>query len=351
MTSRERVNKAMAQQDTDRVPINFRATEQVAQRLAAALETDYNGILQHFRVDFREVVPAYIGPRHAPVDGCAIDIWGVGRREVVSEHARDVLITLHPLAGAESVEAVAAHHWPRAEWFDFSRVAQMCRDYDAYAISTPGMQMSGYHGVFHLLTYLFGMERAMMDLAAEPELMEEAIRRIMDFYTAYYTRLFEAAAGRIDFLFYKDDFGAQNSLLISPRMFRTFFYPCIVELARLAARHGARLALHSCGSVRRLIPDFIEAGVAVLDPIQVTAADMDIRDLKSAFGDRLVFHGAIDVQRLMPFGTPAEIRASARATIDVLGQGGGYFFSPSHRFQPDTPVENILALYAEALGG
>jgi uroporphyrinogen decarboxylase len=349
VNSKERVKITMAHEEADRIPINFRATDQIIQRMSRQMCSDYFGILNHFHVDFREVTPPYIGPRlQEAEDGSEIDIWGVGRKEIISETARDVMISVNPLKDANSPEEIKNHKWPRAEWFDFSIVKQMCHDFGEYAISTPGIHIEGYHGVFHLLTYLFGMEKAMLDLVINPELLKVAVKEIMKFYTSYYERLFESAEGMIDFLFYKDDFGAQNNLLIGPDMFMEFFYPNIKQLSDLAGNYGAKLMLHSCGSVIGLIPQFIEAGTAVLDPIQVTAKDMDIRELKRRFGDQLTFHGGIDVQHLMPFGSIDEIKATAKETVEILGKNGGYFFSPSHRFQPNTPVESIKALYETA---
>ena len=346
MNSKERVRIAMGHEAPDRIPINFRATDQVIQRLSKHFCSDYFGILSHYQVDFREIIPPYIGPRFPNVeDGSEMDLWGVGRKELVTETGRDVMISINPLKDAQTLDDVKNHSWPKAEWFDFSHVKKMCGDFRDYAISTPGLHIEGYHGVFHLLTYLFGMERAMMDMVVNPEPLKAAIHEIMAFFKAYYERLFEAGDGNIDFLFYKDDFGAQNNLLISEEMFRQFFFPNIKALCDLAENYGAKVILHSCGSVMKLIPDFIKAGAAVLDPIQVTAKGMDIRELKTRFGEELIFHGGIDVQQLMPFGSIEEIREKAKETIEVLGKGGGYFFSPSHRFQPDTPVENVVALY------
>jgi uroporphyrinogen decarboxylase len=349
LNSKERVKACMAHQKTDRIPINFRATDEIVRRLAKFLNTDYFGILHHYQIDFREIIPPYIGPTLASLqDGSEVDIWGVGRRAIVTDTGRDVAISVSPLQGANSVEEVKRHPWPKADWFDFAVVKEMVKEYGEYAISTPGIHIEGYHGVLHLLTYLFGMENAMMLLVTEPEMVMAAIEEIMKFFIGYYERIFEAGSGFIDFLFYKDDFGAQNNLLISQTMFREFFFSNIKELSDLAGSFGANFILHSCGSVMKLIPDFIEAGVKVLDPIQVTAKEMDIRKLKQNFGQRLTFHGGIDVQRLMPFGTINEITSNAKETIEVLGHDGGYFFSPSHRFQPDTPIENIAALYSAA---
>jgi uroporphyrinogen decarboxylase len=107
--------------------------------------------------------------------------------------------------------------------------------------------------------------------------------------------------------------------------------------------------LHSCGSVASLIPAFVEAGVAILDPIQTTAAGMDPSWLKQGFGDVLCFHGGVDTQYLLPQGTPDDVRREVRRLIDVLGRGGGYIFCASQWLQPDVPLDNILAMYDEAL--
>lgn len=349
MNSKERVKITMAHEEADRIPMNFRATDQIIHKMARQMCTDYFGILHRYHVDFREVTPPYIGPKFLMADdGSQIDMWGVGRKEIITEITSDVMITINPLKDADSIEEIKNHKWPRAEWFDFSIIKPMCHDFREYAISTPGIHIEGYHGVFHLLTYLFGMEKTMLYLVTKPELLKAAVKEIMKFFTKYYERLFESAEGMIDLLFYKDDFGSQNNLLIGPDTFKEFFYPNIRALSDLAGNYGASLMLHSCGSVIKLIPEFIKAGTIVLDPIQVTAKDMDIRELKRRFGDEITFHGGIDVQHLMPFGSIDEIKIAAKETIDVLGKNGGYFFSPSHRFQPDTPVANIIALYDAA---
>ena len=350
MDSKERVLITMSHEEADRVPINFRATDYIIENLSKTLKLDYFEILKYFQVDFREIMPSYVGPKFlAMKDGSKIDIWGVRRKEYMTERGKDVLITLSPLKFVKSTKEIIRHKWPKVEWFDFSQVKKNCNFFKGFAISTPGIHCEGYHGVLHLLTYLFGMEEAMMNLALRPDLIITAKNEIMKFLYRYYEIFLESAGGMIDFLFYKDDFGAQNSLLISPEMFLDFFYPDIKALCQLAANYGAKFIMHSCGSVVKIIPNLIQAGISVLDPIQITAKNMDIHYLKERFGEQLTFHGGIDVQRLMPQGTIEEIHTTVRKTLEVLGKDGGYFFSPSHRFQSDTPLENILALYKFAL--
>jgi len=346
VNAKERVLMSLNHQEPDRCPINFRATDAIIDLMCKHYKKDYYGLIEHLNVDFREVFADYVGPKSKKLDdGTQLDIWGVGRQELITEISRDVYINYSPLSHAETVEEVRNFNWPSVDLFDFSQMESKCDRYDGYAISTPGIHAEGYHGVFHLLTYLFGMEKAMLDLAINEEIILEAIKHINKFLLNYYEEMLKQANGKIDFLFYKDDFGTQNSQLISGDMFRQFFGPSLKELIDLANSYGATLILHSCGSVIKLIPDFIDLGVKVLDPIQTSAKDMDISVLKEQFGDKLTFHGAIDTQVVLPKSSPSEIREIVKNTIDILGKGGGYFFSPSHRIQQDTPLENIIAMY------
>lgn len=346
MQARERVLMALNHQEPDRVPINFRAGDAIIERLCKHYQKDYYELLEYFQVDFREIMPSYKGPVLKELaDGTVLDIWGVGRKEAITPTSRDVYVNFCPLSEAEDVEAVVNHSWPTADWYDFSDIERQCNTFDGYAISTPGIHAEGYHGVFHLLTYLFGMEKVMVDMMLNPEMVQAAIDRIMKFLLDYYEKMFQQAKGKIDFIFYKDDFGTQNSLLISRKLFLKFFAPTLKQLVELANRYNASIILHSCGSVIDLIPDFIDIGIKVLDPIQTSAKNMDIKVLKERFGDHITFHGAIDTQQVLPNSSPDEIREVVKNTVSILGKGGGYFFSPSHRILQDTPIENIIAMY------
>ncbi len=351
MTSKERVQMALHRVRPDRVPINFRATDILADKLRKRHSCD--DLLEHYKVDFREVVVPYTGPiDQKGADHTYLDEWGVRRKEIITETSRDVYIDHAPLGDVEDeedMERIMNYPWPSPDQYDFSVAEAICDSYKDYAICGPGIHCEGYHGVFHQLTYLFGMEQAMCLLVTEEELMKEAIRRITAYWTGYYDRLLTAAKGKLDFIFYKDDMGTQDSLLISPDMYQTYFAQGLKELCDVADSHGAAMIYHSCGSVGVLIPEFIKAGVKVLDPIQTSAANMDISMLSEKFGDRITFHGAIDTQQDLPHKTPKEIAELTKQTISVLGANGGYFFSPSHRIQQDTPLENIDTMYDVAL--
>lgn len=346
MNSRERVLMAMSHQCPDRVPINFRSVDIVAQRMEDYYGKSYQELLEYLMVDFREVIPPYTGPAFPKdANGNFFDEWGVRRKELVTERSRDVFIDMNPLSEAEELEEIENYKWPSPDAYDYSVLPEMCRQFESYAISGPGIFAEGYHGAFHQLTYLLGMEDAMVKLLTEEELVHSIVDHITDFWLGYYERMFEACKGKLDFIFYKDDMGSQNGLLVGQDVFREFFKPAIKKLCDLCDSYGGAMIYHTCGSVLPLIPDFIDAGVKVLDPIQTSAKNMDIKEIKEKFGDKLTFHGAIDTQHVLPNSSPSEIREVVKETLDIMGNGGGYFFSPSHRIQQDTKTETIAAMY------
>ena len=146
-------------------------------------------------------------------------------------------------------------------------------------------------------------------------------------------------------LYFYDDVGSNLSLLISKKMWRTFIRPCHEKLIAVAKQRGKQVMYHTDGAVRPLIPDLIEMGVDVLNPIQPGTAGMDPTELKRDFGARLCFHGGVDIVGLLPKGSPAEVREAARRLARDLGQDGGYIMAGSHHIQCDTPLDNVFALY------
>lgn len=170
-------------------------------------------------------------------------------------------------------------------------------------------------------------------------------RKFTDFYREDYTRAAEISGGRIDLYLLISDLGGQHGPLISLLMFRKFVAPYLKETIDCIHRLGGRVLFHSCGLIRPFIPELIQMGVDVLDPIQPVSAEMQPEALKAAFGDRLSFHGGLDMQGLLPQGTPIDVAAETRHYCQVLGQDGGYILAPAHLFQPAVPPENILAMY------
>jgi len=344
---RQRVLTAMQHREPDRVPLFYRDVPEVEARLRADLHLpDREALLRHFDIDFRWVGPAYIGPALDGPAGYSRDIWGVQYRYTVAGHGGYWEPVGSPLSEVTEIAGLNAHTWPSLEWFDFAVLDEKLRQYEEYATMTdPGFSSPG---VLATVQNLLGMERAMTDMLLRPDFYQALIDRIMVFNLAFLTRFFEAAGRRLDFFRIGDDFGAQGGLLISPRAWRRFFAPTQVAMSRIAKAHGAYYYHHCCGAVRDLIPLLIEAGVDVLDPIQVKAAGMQPARLKTDFGRRLCFSGGVDEQELLPNGTPAEVRAGVCALLDVMAPGGGYFVGPTHNFQADIPTANIVAMYEAA---
>ncbi len=231
---------------------------------------------------------------------------------------------------------------PSPDWFDFSDFAARLEPWRDFAVMASGPS------VFQHPTFLRGIENLMLDMAVNPEMAHYLMDRFTNFYLAYFDRMFAAAGGRIDILRQADDLGTQRGLFLSPAMFRTFIKPRIAAIADLAHAYDIKFMFHTCGAVRPLIGDLIDAGVDILDPLQA-AKGMEPRTLKDDFGHRLCFHGGICTQHLLPKGTLGQVKSEVRRIAGILGRGGGYILSPCHVLQLDVPTSNILAVSEEIL--
>lgn len=161
--------------------------------------------------------------------------------------------------------------------------------------------------------------------------------------------MFEACAGLIDVAQVTDDLGSQAGPLISLKVYREFYRPHHERFIKLCHEFGIKVFHHDDGSCRAFLPDLVGLGIDLLNPIQWTCPGMDMAELKREYGKRVCFHGAVENQKILPFGTPAEVRAEVRHCIDSLASDGtGYILAPCHNLQVVTPVENIIAMYDEA---
>jgi uroporphyrinogen decarboxylase len=174
---------------------------------------------------------------------------------------------------------------------------------------------------------------------------EFLLDKFTEFYLAYFDRMFAAANGRIDIFRIADDLAMKDNLLFSPAMFERFIAPRLERLIDLGHSYGLKVMLHSCGNVVPLMEELVAMKIDILDPIQVTAAQMDPAFLKGRFGDRLCLHGSIDTQHLLPRGSADDVRRGVRNMIDILGPGGGFILAPAHVLETDVPTDNIVALY------
>jgi len=193
--------------------------------------------------------------------------------------------------------------------------------------------------------YLRGMEQTYVDLAESPVLAQAIIERIAAYYLDYNRRVFEAAGDLVDIFMMGDDFGTQQGPMMSLAMWRRYFRPGFASFIALAHQYGLKVMHHTCGSVVDLIADFIECGLDILQSLQPRAAGMDLGRLRREYGRDLCFHGGIDIQGVLPHGTPEDVREHVRRQREAAGHEGGYILCTAHNIQADTPVENVLALF------
>ncbi len=341
LTPLERWQATLQRRPVDRIPTDYWATPEATARLLAHLRcADASALYRRLEIDHVfDVRPAYIGPPR-PADcnpfGCRFaDIpypQGI-YRECVG----------HPLAAFDTISAVEAHYtWPTADWCDFGVLPARLRGREDYPIRAGGSEP------FLVYTELRGLERAYRDLKRRPDLVHHCLQRLYDLAYEMTRRCYEAIPGRVLLTYVAEDLGSQESLLFAPETIRTFFLPHMRRMADLVHQAGAYVFCHSDGAIRPIIPDLLEIGIDILNPVQWRCAGMDRAALKRDFGSRVVFHGGVDNQQTLAFGTPADVRCEVEENIATLGAGGGYIVAPCHNIQAISPPENIVALYEAA---
>jgi uroporphyrinogen decarboxylase len=344
MTPRERWRAVLADRKPDRVPCDFWGTAEVTARLRSELGcASERELWQCLEID----KCIHLAPRHplAKEDEWHIpssfDIWRVGTREVAYQDGLGVYLETisHPLAGAESVADVEAFAWPDPGEWEVSDLRARCQEWAGYPILGCSSEP------FYLYCHLRGMEQAMQDLLLNPAIAEAALERIHGIFTGIFRRTLDEAADLIDFVYVAEDLGTQESLLISPASFRKFLKPRMARIIELAHSYGVRVIHHDDGAIRPLLPDLIEIGIDVLNPVQWRCRGMERAGLARDFGASVVFHGGVDNQKTLPFGTPEDVRQEVADNIRIFRDCKGYIVAPCHNIQANTPTENILALY------
>ncbi len=354
MNSRERVLTALAHQPTDRVPrllyeevIGY--TPSIARLLQAHCAP--KSPREYFDMDITQVAMApsrlsrsrfdgWLGPqtKEAMASG-QVDEWGVWWRAGSFHHFARIE---SPLRGIQDLQRLQEYPWPDVDQpYRFQEMQTQVA-----ALHAQGLAVAAYAGsVFEQAWYLRSMEDLMVDMLTAPEAAHYLFERAaacQQFAAAQFAR-----AG-IDILITGDDVASQKSLLLSLDTWREFLKPRLAATVRAAKNANPDLAVfyHSDGNVEALVPELIEVGIDILNPVQPEC--MDPGSLKRRYGDRLAFWGAVSVQRTMPYGTPEEVRAEVIARIREMGRDGGYILAPAHVLGPDVPWENIAAFFEAA---
>lgn len=367
MTSRQRVMVALDHRQPDRVPFDCTFGYIAYQRLEGHLGYHpQNAVLPGNTalsvrppLEFLEEmhIDLYYLSLNAPPGRATfqygmdtyIDEWGVSHRKIETPVGLQYEMAHHPLADATLAD-LADYPWPDPH--DPSLVAGLEeRARQLYEETRFALVGRFSNSIFEQAFALRGMEKLFMDMALDPEFAGALMDKLADLAIGYLETGLNACGKYLHILrLAGDDMGHQRSTLFSPSMFRRMIKPRFARLYR-AARElflkynpQGKLMAHTDGDVYPIIPDYIEMGLDVLNPVQPYVAEMDHERLKRLFGDRLSFHGGIDLQRVLPFGTPEEVYAEAVKTMRALGLGGGYILAPTHYLTPDVPPENVLAL-------
>jgi uroporphyrinogen decarboxylase len=242
------------------------------------------------------------------------------------------------------VEAVHQYHWPTVDDCDFT---ETLKEIDRTVEAGQAVLCSTWGSIFSNTWNFFGMENCLVKMFTDPDVVKAVTGHLTDFYLAANEVLFSRAKDKIDSIFIGIDLGSQRDLLVSPETFEEFLLPFIKRLLDQAKRYGLHTTMHSCGSIYRVIPQLIEAGVEIIHPIQAMAKGMDAESLASQYNGKVVFMGGIDTQQILPFGTPDEVRAEVRRVKKLLGPN--YIVCSSHEtLLPNVPLENVAAMVEAA---
>ena len=313
-------------------------TAEIDEQTMIRLHSDVRGVLDLEPESLRQANKSR--DPHSP----CYDSWGTGQIEIAPD---DWFPGIHPLANASSVEDLDAYSgWP--DMSDPTRIAhvreqarQLANAGEYAVLATPWLLFP-----FERAYAMQGMETFLLNMARDPDFARALLERNAQFCKELMGRFLAELGDNVDIIKIGDDLGTQTSLMISPKMYRELLKPIHADfISFIRERTKARVLFHSDGDVAPLIPDFIEIGVDILNPIQTSAGTMsDLATLKKKHGKDIVFCGGIDTHRLLPFGSPEDVRKEVRRVIDLLAPGGGFMLGAVHTIMNDVPAENVLAM-------
>jgi len=376
MTSRQRVIETLHHREPDRVPIDFGGFQTGIHKIAYAALIEHLGIkdemvtldpvqqlakpceavLERLRVDTRYVVAH--GPDsfkggiqqnrrggrlwHDLKDEFGI-VWSMP-----DDQQLYMDISHHPLAEA-SIEDIADYPFPRGD--DPTRFTGVREQALRLRNETPYALCTGIGGVvYEFCWYLRGLERWLIDLLDDPPLCEALLDRMLAYWTDFYTGFLGEIGDLVDVIMIGDDLAGQHGPIFNPEIYRRLVKPRQKRLVQhIKSLTSARVWYHTCGACSAYVPELIDNGADILNPVQIGTPGMAPAELKARFGRRIVFWGGgIDAQHVLPFATPAEVREHVRANLAAFMPGGGYVFNSVHNIQRGVPPENVVALFDAA---
>jgi uroporphyrinogen decarboxylase len=372
MSHRQRLETALAHQEPDSVPLDFGTggntspVPETYKKLAQAYGIEHplslvphmmrlavvdERILQALDIDTR---PIYMNPVTKANRPCQeadhfYDEWGVKWKEVDIGEVIYREVVENPLGNASIDDLERYPWWPDphdpARYQGIRESAEQLSSQTDFAL----VGCPAFNSVWERAYMLCGLTRMLEGLLLDPDFVHALFRKITDIVLASLEQFLALAGGQILVVKIGDDLGGQENALMSPATYRQTIKPYHQEIFQLIHRNSAaKVFMHSCGAVFKLLPDLIDAGVEILNPVQVSAKGMDTQRLKAEFGNRLTFWGAIDTQHVLPHGAVGDVEAEVRRRVTDLAPGGGYVVAPVHNIQADVPVENVIAMYQSA---
>ncbi|MFZ2657696.1 MAG: uroporphyrinogen decarboxylase family protein [Victivallales bacterium] len=352
MNAKERILTTLSHREPELAPFawGFGPTRE----MSAVLEKFCTGKgiswkkLRELSGDITGVGPGYTG-KMPPGGNTSTDLWGIKRKKMNYGGGEYEEFTDFPLAGFESTGQLDRYPWPDPLAYDYGNFRQNL-------LSNPLVKEKAVNlssgNPFEIYCWMTGLEDALVNTIVNPGLVKCALEHITGFFEKKLELCMKEAGDLIDIVFIADDLGSQNGLLISRESYREIIQPFHRRLTSCAKKSNPRVKVmfHSDGAVFDILPDLMDAGIDIHEAVQTDAAGMEPERLKSAYGDRLCFHGAISVQSLLPHGDARTVRDESARLVKVLGKNGGYIPAPSHAVQIGTPPENVFAMMEGVLG-
>jgi uroporphyrinogen decarboxylase len=338
MTSKERYAAVLSGSKPDRTPTFYRATPEFTAILMQHLScSSHEDLCRRLHIDLTVTLqPRYIGPPIPPDE----DIFGIKYENIAYGEGSYREAVSHPLATYTSMEEIEGNYsWPSPDWYDYSVIPAQLKGREDCPVYGGGSEP--------FLTYcdLRGRQQAFLDLIMYPDIVHYCLDKLFGLAYERTRRIYEAAPGKVDITTVAEDLGSQTSLLMSPAHIHGFLLPRMKRMMELARQAGAKVQCHSDGAIREILPALITAGIDILDPVQWRCPGMDREGLKRDFGHSLIFHGAMDNQYTLAFGSVDEVVQEVRDNLAILGAGGGYILGPCHNIQVISQPENIVAMY------
>ena len=367
MKPRERVLAALDHREPDRVPLDFlggvssitlQAYVKLKEHLGLPWEGEkydsWNGmvtidpgILRLFGIDFRKIglnLPAGWQSKIYP-DNTFLDEWGLRRKPSPDGLYNEIVPTLKNAADQDDIES---HPWPDPQAPGLvDGLEKEARELENAGWAVATASIGG--GIFEIAWWLRGFTNFIKDLYKNPSFAHCLLSKITDVQIALLDILLGEVGDHVVMVQIEDDLGSQAGPLISFTLYRKYITPYHKKLCDfIHSRTSAKIMIHSCGAIEGFIPDLIDAGIDVLNPVQPRAKGMDSKKLKEKHGDRICFHGGVDTQEVLPRGTSQDVEEEVRERIKAFAHNGGYILAPSHNIQIDTPPENVIAMYEAA---